>query len=330
MANQLDPNGRVIQNLDPPPALDSTRSREGRNENSNMQTDETSELEKWKAIMIVMEKKMEGLENRLRNGVKKELDLSNQVDQNQNETGQGQWNKGTKGSNPNQGPIIFKKEDNRSRNDYPSNDSPEDDDNDDDHNDDHFNGGQKKKYINRKKRIEKQENESVVSRNNWIQDPALRLDSFIKINDKFSGKRSEDVVAWLAKLENNFIIFGIQEVNKTPFAVAMLAGGASTSYRNWCVKNQNITLTWNEFRKMMLEKYKQAEYDMALFNDLMTTKAGSQLDDYMEKYETFRSLVDITLDDVLRILYTLNLPKRIRDQLIQRKPKSLMKQRVYQ
>ena len=181
-ANQLDPNGRVMQNQDPPPALDATRTREGRNENSNMQTDETSELEKWKAIMIVMEKKLENLENKLRNGVKKELDLSNQVDQNQNETGQGQRNTGTKGSNPNQRPIIFKKEDNRSRNDYDSNDSSDDDDNDDDRNDDHFSEGQKKKYIDKKKKIEKRENESVVSRNNWIQDPALRLDSFIKIN----------------------------------------------------------------------------------------------------------------------------------------------------
>ena len=60
---------------------------------------------------------------------------------------------------------------------------------------------------NIKEKRHKSTNKTRKHKDKWIRDPAQCLDSFIKVNTRFGGKQSEDVLAWFARLENNFEIF---------------------------------------------------------------------------------------------------------------------------
>ena len=72
---------------------------------------------------------------------------------------------------------------------------------------------------------------------------------------------------------------------------------------------------------MMVATYKHVEYDTLLLNELVNARAqNNNFDEYVAKYENFRSLVSLSADDFLRIHFTLGLPKRIKDQLVHKRP----------
>ena len=128
------------------------------------------------------------------------------------------------------------------------------------------------------------------------------------------------MLAWFARLENNFEIFEIKYKCRTPFAIALLTDGAEAGYRNWKKRFPELQNSWTEFKKMMVNEYKHVEYDTLLLNELVNTRAQNNLDDYVAKYENFRSLLSLSGDDFLRIHFTLGLPKRIKDQLVHKRP----------
>ena len=171
------------------------------------------------------------------------------------------------------------------------------------------------------KRHKSTSNITVKHKDKWIRDPAQRLDSFIKVNTRFGGKQGEDVLAWFARLENNFEIFEIKSKCRTPFAIALLTDGAEACYRNWKKRFPDLQKSWTEFKKMMVATYKHVKYDTLLLNELVNARTqNNNFDEYVAKYENFRSLVSLSADDFLRILFTLGLPKRIKDQLVPKRP----------
>ena len=176
---------------------------------------------------------------------------------------------------------------------------------------------------NIKEKRHKSTSKTRKHKDKWIRDPAQRLDSFLKVNTRFGGKQGEDVLAWFARLENNFEILEIKYKCRTPFAIALLTDGAEDCYNNWKKLFPDLQKSWTEFKSMMIDTYKHVEYDTLLLNDLFNARTqNGNFDGYVAKFEKFRSLVSLSADDFLRIIFTLGLPKRIKDQLVHKRPVS--------
>ena len=163
----------------------------------------------------------------------------------------------------------------------------------------------------------------------WIRDPAQKLDGFIRVGKNFSGKENEDITDWINVLENNFEVFEIADPSKVPFAACLLMGNAKDCHQNWSMEDPSLKRDWSKLKDKLIKTFKNVDYDVNMVNDLFKNKLSSSFEEYVAKFEKFKSLMRLSEDDYLRIIFTLGLPKKLKEKVVIKQPKSYALARDY-
>src|ERR1700694_581776 len=120
---------------------------------------------------------------------------------------------------------------------------------------------------------------------------------------KFHGKDSENVLSWLHKVENWFLMNGIAEDFKVPAASSLVAGDADNFYYYLVVSNDGTSPNWKQFRHAFIQKYENATARQDLLRQkLRTVKYGghSHMPEYCEDYRTIEAQIyDMAFSDRL-------------------------------
>ena len=72
---------------------------------------------------------------------------------------------------------------------------------------------------------------------------------------RFHGKDGENVLSWLHKIEQMFLLNSIPDIHKVASVSPLLTGDADSFYHYLVVRNKGVDPSWQEFRHALIAKY---------------------------------------------------------------------------
>src|ERR1700694_1154215 len=131
---------------------------------------------------------------------------------------------------------------------------------------------------------------------------------------KFRGKDGENVLSWLHKVENWFLMNGIAEDFKVPAVSSLVAGDADNFYYYLATRNDGTSPNWKEFRPAFIQKYENATARRDLLRQKLRTikySGHSHMAEYCEEYRTIEAQIyDMAFTDRL-YFFSLHLPNEV-------------------
>ena len=136
----------------------------------------------------------------------------------------------------------------------------------------------------------------------------------------FSGKKDEEVLAWVVTTETNLTIGQIDPKDHVTHASAYLRGAAEQDYITF--KTVKTNPSWKEFVDNLKARFLPTDFQQDLLSKILNMRCTGQLDEFLEKFKYLMNQTE-NLPEVAKIQYLINtLSGASREYLELRRPKT--------
>src|SRR5271156_2248033 len=110
----------------------------------------------------------------------------------------------------------------------------------------------------------------------------------------FHGKDGENVIAWIHQAERFFKLKNTADDRKVDLASFSLEGDAQSFFHYCFIRNNEIDLTWDEFKHALRQKYEVPRMRATLLRDKLESlryRGPQHMPDYCEKFRSIESQI---------------------------------------